>query len=288
MIEERIKLQNEIIPLTKQHSRLMLLWPTGVGKTKAALDIITYHGGKWLIVIAERNHIKTWNDEINKFYSGLVDADIICYQSLHKVKGKYTGIILDEGHHALSDLRLKLIENIKSNNLIILTATLTDVQLTKFQEIYGEFTIHRVSLGDAFNRKLLPEPYLAVIPIPLDTINLTEKIGETAVTPQEFYKHLDLLVEFKKNKFMDAVYTKSKYQIFLKNRWLRQALDRKHWIASQKTQATLKLLKALKNKQIICFLGSINQTMEIGIPAIHSKNPPKINKGRSSMQPSKK
>jgi superfamily II DNA or RNA helicase len=54
---------------------------------------------------------------------------------------------------------------------------------------------------------------------------------------------------------------------------MRTALERKRFIASQKTKKATSLLKELQDKRLICFTGSVAQAKELGGKyAVHSKN----------------
>lgn len=72
--------QNEAVELMKEHGRVILQWATGLGKSKAAIDIVkhlfldfiglaTGQGSsfKILLIVAETAHKKNWKDEFTKW-----------------------------------------------------------------------------------------------------------------------------------------------------------------------------------------------------------------------------
>ena len=99
----RDKAQLEALRLAELYGNICLEWATGLGKSKASLDIAEKIGGKWYIICAETKHINNWKAEIKK-YGYELDVEIFCYASLHKFVNTRANLILDEYQFGLNDI----------------------------------------------------------------------------------------------------------------------------------------------------------------------------------------
>ena len=154
---------------TSNDSKLLLEVATGFGKTLAAILFIEKHLGLWNIVVAETAHIKTWTDEFIKHGKQhlLNNVKIFCYASLHKHLdgGNY---VFDEVHHALSIKRLALLKKINLSKVIALSATVNNHQKAKLTAAIGNYTTIRITLSDAIDEGVLPEPMVYFVGVNLD------------------------------------------------------------------------------------------------------------------------
>ena len=167
---ERNQLQKKWKELVVQQPLSILQVATGVGKSLTALQVIKDVGGKWYIVVAETNHIKNWYDEIIKqgLQDLLLNVEIFCYASLHKYQDtEVKGIIFDEGHHIATDKRIQASLKIKTERVIVLTATLSSEIKSILNFYFGDFYEIKYSLSQAISDGILPEPKVFLVGIDL-------------------------------------------------------------------------------------------------------------------------
>ena len=193
----RAEIQQKAVEMMKDTPLLILQWCTGLGKSKAAIDIINSYCPNqsgfdcgWegielrvLLVVAEIAHKKNWEEEFSKFESEFVWMNFVTvetYASLKNHKGEeYDLIILDEAHHAGSDLRMEILEEIKTEKVLALSATLPSDMWFKLGTLYGRrMSSFKISLQEAIDWGILPEPKLYLIPMTLDNTHLSQMIVE--------------------------------------------------------------------------------------------------------------
>lgn len=272
MSKTREEIQNIAINLSEEYNKLLLEWATGIGKSYASIKIIEKLGGKWNIVVAETNHISNWEEEFKKHNKSrlLKNINFFCYQSLHKyLNGKK--YIFDEAHHLLSDKRLKLLNKIKADNIIMLSATVTKNQKILLTSNIGEFHTNKVTLSDAIEFGILPEPNVYFVGVELNTIQKNCKFHFNKdkyiyCSEREMYNRMSDRIDYLKEKYFNS---RSEFD---KVKWLNYANKRKQFLSECKTKYAKILLNKLKEKRLICFTGSIKQSEELskGL-SIHSK-----------------
>lgn len=268
-------IQQNGLELSDTYPYILYEWATGTGKSLLGIKIIEKFGGNWNIVLAETNHELNWINEFkeyNKEYL-LKQVKFFCYASLHKyVEGE--NYIFDEAHHLCSDKRLELLNQIhlyKLKKVIMLSATLTKTQKLLITAMIGEFHIYKIGLSDAIDSGLLPEPVVYFIGINLDNNRKYckfqyNKDKSIICTEQEMYNKMSDRIEYLKRQYFN---TKNEFD---KIKWLNYANKRKRFLSDSKTNSAKILLERLKNKRLICFTGSIEQSEELskGL-SIHSK-----------------
>ena len=121
-----------------------------------------------LLVVAETAHKENWNKEFKKW--GLQSTVIVeCYASLKNYfNTSWDLLILDEAHHASSELRQDILSTIKSERVLLLSATLGEDNLLNMGLIFGEFKVHRVTLRQAIKYNIIPQPKVYLIPMELN------------------------------------------------------------------------------------------------------------------------
>lgn len=314
------EIQQKAVDMMKETPLLILQWCTSLGKSKAAIDIIkslyspkTAFDAAWdgedvsvLLVVAEIAHKKNWKEEFDKFNASFEWNNFITvetYASLKKYKGsKFNMIIFDEGHHAGSDLRMEILEEIETDKVLVLSATLPLETWTKFGLLYGRIKMssYRITLQEAIDWGILPEPKIYCIPMELDNTNLTQIIveerGRSAkrqtircnITEKWVYlkdkeKYPDLKLEIPCTELQKYIHLSDKIDFWkkqffrtrnegIKNKWMQYGSERKRYLGSLKDNKAKEVLKLIKKKRFVCFCSSIEQADNLGKSnSIHSK-----------------
>ena len=301
----REKIQKEGLIASQKSSFTVLAWATGVGKTKVAVELmkwLTLRGkNKFLILVSELLHKENWASEMKKWgFEGNIIID--CYNSMSKhTEDFYDLVVLDEMHHAGSDLRMDLLEQIylKSKPKILgLSATIQSELIDSIFSFTNEKVVNTITLDYAISQGLVPKPNIHVIQLNLKDLDKIECFCEfkrgnyrnceekyvslqqyweyikrkekdfnlkVKCTPQEKYKNICSNYEYFKEKAMqDSSY---------KTRWLLYATERKRFLANMKTSLVKRFIKEhhLLDSRFLCFAGSIAQIKELGgNSAIHS------------------
>lgn len=289
-MNKREIIQRKAVDLFKNNSKLVLEWATGCGKSKATIDIIKTLNSKSkiLLVVSEIAHKTTWLDEFKKWNLSY-KVTLTTYASLHKyVDKEFELVILDEGHHINTEIKLDIINNIKFDNLLVLSATLTDSFKINLHDLFGEFHYYTISLLDAFEEGILEKPSIKVIYLSLDNTIKDQSIifsrGVTSkrvkvecdfnqrwkyMTDKKNYPNLHLTIRCtKREKYNDLCdkidYAKKRYlrdqSPKNKNIWLKKGLDRKNFLGESKTEVAKEIINHLKNLRYLCFCSSIKQS----------------------------
>jgi len=300
----RDEIQNRAVHLISLNDRLLLSWATGVGKTFAFIKIQeSLNAEETWIVVAEIAHIKNWEDEYKKHNKEhlLAKTKIFCYASLKNNLNKQIDLLcLDEGHHAASELRLDHLSSIKANKIVTLTATLNVEKKLLIEGLFGNFTTFHISLRQAIDWGIIPEPKVFIIPLELNKIDMNCVIEQswgkakervtiecnfldrwTYLKDKDTYPNVKLLMkctEWQKNSHYNeqSNYWKQMYmrtrQEFQKVKWLLSGVERKRFLGNIKSDKVKPFINALSDKRFICFCASIEQCEYLGGDnAIHSK-----------------
>lgn len=302
----REELQKQALSLINNQGRVALQWCTGLGKSRAAIEIANYlveknNNLKVLLVVAEVAHKNNWEEEFKKWDYKVNNTIIECYASLKKYRNTdWDLIIFDEAHHLGSELRMDILTSITSKKVILLSATLPDQVLNTITSVFGEFAISKVTLKQAIEEGILPKPKVFLVPLILDNkypnCTIIEEWGkkdkritykcklherweyirnkskypnvtlEISCTQQQKYNYLTEQFEYWRRQFLRT------RQEHTRNKWLQVGSKRKRFLGECKTEATRLLLYKLKDKRFICFCSSIEQSEILGgNNAIHSK-----------------
>lgn len=304
----REELHKQTSELIKTNKRIALQWCTGLGKSRAAIEMANYiqdkekEGNiKILLVVAENAHKDNWKKEFIKWGLKSNDITIECYASLPKYKESWWDLIIfDEAHHLDTNLKIDILLGIVAEYVLLLSATLPDTLLQILTEIFGEFKVSKVSLKEAINEGMLPQPKVFLIPLKLNSTiyncTITEEWGDKdkrvtykctypqrwefiknkkkypnvtlhiSCTQLQKYTYLTEQFEYWKNSYMRS------RQEYMKNKWLQAGSLRKRFLGNIKTEYVKILLKKLQRKRLICFCASIEQADYLGKDkSIHSK-----------------
>ena len=286
---DKTSLQQNAFDDLKYKHRVILRWATGVGKSNMTIQLVNnaashFYKPTALLVVAERSHIKNWEEEFSKWgLSANIDIKIICYASLKKVKDEYFGIlILDEAHHCFTEKRMAILDTIRADYVYMLSATLSMKRVWDIESIFGKFDISTVSLKDAIGNDILPEPRVNVIEMHLDntTPNQEIVIGNADNPPvikweergKYIYKNKPCIIkctERQKYSFFTEKmeYWKQRYEIshnqFHHNTWVNYGSKRKRFLGELKTEYVRKLIAKLYRKRFICFCASVAQAQSL-------------------------
>ena len=278
---------------SNNYQHIVLELSTGMGKSRMALEYINKVNPKnILIVIPRLVLINNWKEEINKWgYSHLLDRiTFSTYVSLHKhMYTKWDTICYDEAHH-LSD-RCKEVDSILvANHRLFLSATLKREHKRWINHNYPTAEFISVSLKEAIDNEVLPDPKIFLIPLILDTANSTEilvkKNKKTTLTidcfykdrwkymklyncnikctPQQYYTEISNDIDYWKKQSM--------FKKSFEFKWLKCCNDRLKWLANQKITIVKTILKQLKDYRVLTFCSSIEHTELLGKYCINSKN----------------
>lgn len=302
----------QVLPLSliKQSNKVILQWCTGLGKSKAAINMANYLINKEpinknsfsiLLVVAEITHKSNWKVEFDKWGIETNNITVECYASLKKYRNNhYDLIIFDEAHHLGSDLRKDILTELHAKNIILLSATLSDQLIEILTEIYGEFVTSKITLKEAIDWKLLPIPKVYLIPLTLNNTQynctIIEEWGKKEkriiykckfherwkyLKDKKKYPNIKLEISCTQQQKYDYLSDKFNYwkrQYFLtqaehvKTKMLQTGLERKRFLGECKTDYVKLLLYKLRNKRYICFCTNIEQAELLGNKnAIHSE-----------------
>lgn len=120
---------------------------------------------KTLVITSRVPIVKQWRETFEQKFEISYPVDYLCIQSAYKLEAEYDLVIIDEVHRSLSPEYRKVFQNIKTKNLICLTATLPeDLEYKDFlnsvcpvvyvktlsevveDKIISEFTIYNLEL----------------------------------------------------------------------------------------------------------------------------------------------
>lgn len=302
----REELQRKAVNMIKTYKLVALQWCTGLGKSKAAIDManecIQNSSYSILLVVAEAAHKNNWVEE---FYNwGLLSCNvkIECYASLHKYrKTHWDLIIFDEAHHLQSDLRMDILSELSADKIILLSATLPEDMKYEIMGLYqGECASSKVTLKQAIAWGIIPKPKVYIIPLDLDNttsnciieedwgkkdkrVTYRCKFSERWVYMKNKLKYPNVNLQisctpYQKYNYLSEKFDYWKKQFFktrqerVKNKWLQVGSQRKRFLGELKTREVQHLLELLKDKRYICFCTSIKQAEELGRKnAIHSE-----------------
>lgn len=305
----REKLLNQALATIKHSPRVCLQLATGTGKSRIAIELVksitkeeVNNNVRVLLVVAETAHKLNWQQEFDKwsYDTSKINTTVICYASLKNyTKTNWDIIIFDEVHHLCSDIRLNILQTIKSKYHILLSATLSWKKKDAIASIIGNITTINFSLNTAIEKEVLPEPEIRLIPLELYNSKRTEIIEEkyTRVKGKPYYtvkctmndrfnyinKYNNLILKMyctqqeKYDYYCEQIdYWQNRY--FRENlewqrfKWLQYASKRKLFLGESKTKAAKLLLSNLPKRRLICFCTNIQQAENLDSNnCIHSK-----------------
>ena len=205
------KIQEEIRQLSLIYPFLAIQAATGVGKGLAVMKCIDSDnsGLKWLILVPEILQIQNLKDDIKKhnmehLYNKI--EDIICYASFESYKGKEVNLWLNEVHR-LSELKADISTTIRYEKIIVDSATIPFKVKDRLSKL-EKFHYFKLSLQEAIEKGVLPEPVIYKVGIKLDKkLKRNEaKYGKNTylITDEKYAEKLDSELEYWKKRFNES------------------------------------------------------------------------------------
>lgn len=305
----KTSLQAKEFEALKDRYRVILRWATGVGKSKMTIDLVNHAITKYtpgakincVFLVAERSHIKNWEDEFKKWKlnKSALDIQVLCYASLHKLKDSRIDIlVLDEAHHCFTDKRIEILETLNTQFVYALSATLSSQGIFTLEVIFGKFAISTVTLKEAINKEILSDPKVNIIEMTLDNTVRNQEIlfGKGNNLPRvqwdnrKFYMRkgtpcVIMCTQYEKYLYFtqEMDYWKERAQYsgnpMHHNKWVNLGSQRKRYLGHLKTAYVKKFISSLPlRKRFICFCSSVQQAEELNpYNTISSKRPAKLN-----------
>ena len=287
--------REEIEEFLKQDNHLRYVLEAATGAGKSYMSILKMKqwkeqfGGKFLIVIPKLVLIDNWIVEFKKFDAEylLDDVEFTTYLSLHKhLDNEWTGVIIDEAHH-LSPRCREIMKLMKFKCFIALSATLKrEIKDYLYFNIRGLETV-RMTLKDAIDNGVLPNPKVVLIPLKLDNKAISEVIVKNpkqknvmhcSYKERSLYKNVknaQIWIHCTQQQWYDTTtnsieWMKEKPE--LKTTYLIKCGKRLKWLSDKKTEFVKELLRRITKHRVITFCNSIEQSNLLGKNSINSKN----------------
>ena len=257
----------------------LIIFPTGVGKTKMAIDTLTKLGTfkRALIVTSlAKGRDFTWPDEILKWNPKLAcKLDIICYDSMHKyVYSNYDVIIYDECHH-VTEAMTGFLEAQKGTFVMAMTATLPTKKekLHLLFDVLGLKIVAQMSVQKAVELGLISPFHITRINMKLDGVKKNVIAGSKkqpfVTTEKDNYNWLTKKIDAYSNADYGAGNNYKLWQMFI--------MKRLHFMngLQSKVDCSTNIIKKLRSEdeksRILVFSKSINSARAISPYCYHSK-----------------
>lgn len=294
-MKTREEIRKEVAALGNKY--ILLSMPTGLGKTFTALAA-TYRENTLLplnvlIVYPKLTIEDSWRKDIEKwgYQDKLPGITFTTYNSLQKHADKvWDMIIFDEGHH-ITERVLSIIEAMKYKRALVLSATIKPSLRYQLATIMPGMYLYKVTMKDALDNLILPDPRIIRIPLQLNMRDKTQlivknkqvlhKVKEIPFDQRGLYKdrttrYIIPCTEAQRNldydQQVDWYKRRAEGNPGLRNLWLHTAGERLKWLAITKTRYVQQILDKLQKERTLTFCASIEQTEEFGSNCIHSKN----------------
>ena len=291
----------EILELSDAYKALMLHLPTGFGKSRIAIDIMTRHlgdkimGCNVLIVVPKLVLMDNWKAELQKWgFPQHIHIAMSTYISYPKHTEEFWDmIILDEAHHFTEACEEATYE-MHYDRVLAMSATIPKEPRWRLRESFEGIYEYRVSAREAINDEILPDPKILLVPMMLDNtrvdqtivirkskpgtpIDLTfqqrgqrfhypNKRVHIHCTQQQYYNFISIEIDRKKEDYFRT------QEVFRKNQWLMGCKQRLDWMTTLKEDFVLELLKMLDDYRTLTFCTFIEQTKKLGEYPINSED----------------
>lgn len=278
------------------NKNVLLTLPTGYGKSRGAIErvkhILKGKSYKSLLIVIPRNVLKlNWETEFKKWWPDCkLDITFTTYVSFPKHIGKWDIVIYDEAHHLSERCREALCDYTVKYS-ILLSATVKRDLKEEFREVFDDLYYYNISLRDAINNDVLPDPIVYLFPLTLDNTYPNERIIKNPkakgkiiysswaerwsyirqksnpvhiyCTQAQYLDDLNSQIEWFKNR---------RGNVACKNKWLKLCGDRLKYLSNCKISTISKILKYCDKQRTLTFCNNIEQTEILGKYCINSKN----------------
>lgn len=267
-IENRDKIQKEIVDSLPNPCHGLLLLAPRVGKTKIGIDLIKREKPKKILWVTPSTKLrdidiplefKTW-----RALSYLKRTDIICYASLAEHKGSYDVIYLDEYQDLTANNSAPLFsKKIKYKRIIGLSGTHPKHgEKQKLYDRLGLEILTSMTIDEAVSNKLIAEYNITVVRCKLDSVSKHVKAGSKTKsflnTESKHYSYLSKIIAVKL----------SNGQIVPKFFYLNRM--RFIYNLKSKNDKAKRFVKRLKGRTLV-FTGSIEKAEHMCKHTYHSK-----------------
>jgi len=174
------QIQKQIVTdiITSKSDYNLLLLPTGVGKSKCAIDYIKqrfecFSFIKILIVVpTEQLRDIDWPNELKKWeISSDLTIELICYASISKIKDQEFDLVVFDELHKISELNSSFLENNTIHKALGLTATYPRDKMKQYLlDVYKFNIVTNMSLDEAVSKGLVAPYEIKIIPVELDRV----------------------------------------------------------------------------------------------------------------------
>ena len=296
----REEYSKEILELSNNHKYLMLNLPTGFGKSKLMIDLVKKHFSDKLIgcnvlIVVPKNVLKeNWKQELIKWdFPQFINVQMTTYVSYPKYADTYWDLIcFDEAHH-YTEACEEATESFHYDRVLAMSATIPREPKWRLKGSFRGIKEYAVSAREAIDNSILPDPKVLLIPMTLDNTHVNQtkvyrksKKGIVTLgfaqrrqrfhfpnsqvhircTSQEYYNLLSEEIDWQKQDYIQT------QAAFKKNIWLHTCKERLTWLAKQKEDYIMHLLKLIDNYRTLTFCADIEQTEQFGEHPINSKS----------------
>lgn len=294
----RDELRDQVLNATS--SSILCELPTGVGKSKIALDYMDSKlrhlvnqtkSPNILIVVPRLVLIQNWKSEFVKWgkVNYLPYVQFVTYVSFPKKVGIYDMIIFDEAHH-FSERCRDAFEDFITSYTLLLSATVGRNMRNELKGLFSNLEIIHVTARTAIQEEILPDPKIYLIPLQLDNYipaceivkNKSQKVEIRISYHQRFdyakVKNRRVVIQCTQQQYYDdlsskiAWYKRKMFMEAFKNKFLQESGRRLKWLSEQKTSFIANLLVLLKQQRTLTFCNSIDQTEKLGTYCINSRD----------------
>lgn len=274
------ELQEKIITkyMTELPSRGTIILPTGVGKTRVALQIVENLFAKKLIksclVVTPTTVLKddSWPAEIKLLNLQELNITIECKQTAYKFKDKYDIVVIDEVHSALSSVHGKVL-NIPCTYMLGLTATLPEHDEDHLEILKKRLPVFfSISLKECVEQGIVPSFKVFNLKVKLNKkerakYSIYDKMFNQATAELQTYKNkipeYNELSVFDLAQKASSIKTHPLHKIG-KSYWL--AMSMRKWEcyrAESKLETTIEIIKKYPDKKWIVFSKEIKFVEEL-------------------------
>lgn len=276
-LQEKIKIQKEA---EKEHERIgcrsTCALSVGMGKGKIAINRISKKikkkNVKILFSSAREVYLDNFKMELEKFkHKAWIDKiDFCCNKSLKNKKDIYDLIIIDESHKEV-DLYLDFLKSQIEKNKDVEILCLTGTPIEKGSDLFSKDSLYNIvpisykkTIDSAISENLLNDYTITVLYHDLSNTELANipphYHGRKNLTEVEYYSHINALYEKSKLRPKKAAfsYELGLLKLFFKN------------LKSKEILAKTLLNKKLKDRKVLVYAGSIEQSENFNLKCYHS------------------